>query len=155
MMLTVSSDNLQSVVTRSLERMAFVICESTQLTGGEVLALANAHASIELRGKSNYIVTVSATSGLIQEVASGMMGCEPEEIDVEDHGRATVAELANIFAGELVMQLASQDEGMLIGLPRELDDEEIGRFLDATADSGHYTIQASELGQLMVCVIRD
>lgn len=154
-MLTVSSDNLQSVVTNSLERMAFVFCESTQLTGGEVLALASAHASIELRGDTNYVVTVSASSGFIQEVASGMMGCEPEEIDVDDHGRAAVAELANIFGGELVMRLASQDEGMLIGLPRELDDDEIGRILDATADGGLCTILATELGQLMVCVLGD
>ena len=154
-MLTVSSDNLQGVVSNALERMAFVFCEPTELTGGEVLALAAAHASIELRGACNYVVTVSATSGLIQEVASGMMGCEPEEIDVDDHGRATVAELANIFGGELVMQLSSEEEGLLIGLPRELDDEEAGRNLDAAASTGVCSIHATDLGQLMVCVSSD
>ncbi|MFT4511807.1 MAG: CheY-specific phosphatase CheX [Planctomycetota bacterium] len=154
-MLTVSSDKLQGVVTNSLERMAFVFCESTELTGGEMLALANAHASIELRGDSNYVVTVSASSGFIQEVASGMMGCEPDEIDVDDHGRATVAELANIFGGELAMHLATEKEGMLIGLPRELDDEGIGRYLDAVGRGGLCSVHATELGQLMVCVVSD
>lgn len=154
-MLTVSTENLDGLVTGALERMAFVFCEPTDMTGGEVLALAAAHASIELRGATNYVVTVTATPGLIQEVASGMMGCDADEIDVDDHGRATVAELANIFGGELVMQLGTESDGLLIGLPRDMDDEEAGSVLDSASDGGLCTIQSTEMGQLMVCVVTD
>ena len=84
-MLTVSHENLQGVVTNALERMAFVFTDYSELTAGEVLARSSSHSSIELRGPRSYTVTVSATDGLIQEVASGMMGCEPEDIDVDEH----------------------------------------------------------------------
>tara|TARA_R110002072_G_scaffold228234_12_gene385375 strand:+ start:6387 stop:6851 length:465 start_codon:yes stop_codon:yes gene_type:complete len=152
-MLTISSDNLGELVGSALQRMAFVFCDPADSTGGEVLAVAKSHAWIELRGNPSYVVTVSATPGFIQEVASGMMGCEPEDIDVDEHGRATVAELANIFGGELVMQLASQDDGMMIGLPRELDDEEMSICMEAAATAGQSTILETELGQLMVCFL--
>ena len=144
-MLTISSDNLGELVGSALQRMAFVFCDPADSTGGEVLAVAKSHAWIELRGNPSYVVTVSATPGFIQEVASGMMGCE--------HGRATVAEVANIFGGELVMQLASQDDGMMIGLPRELDDEEMSICMEAAATAGQSTILETELGQLMVCFL--
>jgi len=87
-MLTVSDELLHGVVSGALERMAFVFVEQSELTNGEVLALSVAHAAISLRGAQGWTVTVSATAGLVQEVASGMMGCEPEDIDVDDHGRA-------------------------------------------------------------------
>jgi len=154
-MLTVSYENLQGLVTNALERMAFVFTEDSELTAGEVLARAAAHSSIELRGPRNYTVTVSATDGLIQEVASGMMGCEPEEIDVDDHGRAAVSELANVFGGELVMQMSTEEETLLIGLPQELVDEEAGRLTDRATNDGITCIVSSDMGDLLVTIASD
>jgi CheY-specific phosphatase CheX len=154
-MLTVSYENLQGLVTNALERMAFVFTEDSELTAGEVLARAAAHSSIELRGPRSYTVTVSATAGLIQEVASGMMGCEPDEIDVDDHGRAAVSELANVFGGELVMQMSTEEESLLIGLPQELVDEEAGRMTDRAQKDGVTCIVSSDMGDLIVTIAND
>ena len=154
-MLTVSHENLQGVVTNALERMAFVFTDYSELTAGEVLARSSSHSSIELRGPRSYTVTVSATDGLIQEVASGMMGCEPEDIDVDAHGRAAVSELANVFGGELVMQMATEEESLLIGLPQELADEEAGRLTDRATKDGLACIVSSDMGDLLVTIAND
>ena len=151
-MMSVSTDCLAGLVTNALQRMAFVFAEPATMTAGEVLATAVAHASIDLRGGTNYVVTVSATAGMVQEIASGMMGCEPDEIDVDDHGRATVAELANIFGGELVMQLATEASGLLIGLPRDVLDDEAGRLADSAKPAGLCCVVSSDMGQMIVTV---
>ncbi|MCK5943467.1 MAG: chemotaxis protein CheX [Planctomycetes bacterium] len=154
-MQTVSTDHLQTLVTDALQRMAFVFADDSEVTAGEVLARSSAHAAIELRGPSNYTVTVSATDGLIREVASGMMGCEPDEVDADDHGRAAVAELANVFGGELVMKISTEEETLLIGLPQELVDEEAGRLADRAIESGTACVVSSELGDLLVTIVLD
>lgn len=154
-MMTVSTDGLQELVSNALERMAFVFVESCSTTAGEMIACAAAHSSIELRGTQNYVVTVTATPGFVAEVASGMMGCDADEIDVDDHGPATVSELANIFGGELVMLMADEDEGMLIGLPRDVSDEDAGSYADRAAENGRVCIVSAEDGELMVSVTPD
>ncbi|HEB52786.1 MAG TPA: hypothetical protein ENI87_05985 [bacterium] len=150
--LAVTSESLQGMVTNALERMAFVFAEESALTVGEVLAQAAAHAEVELRGEQNLAVTVSATAGLVQEIASSMMGCEPDEIDVDDHGVATVSELANVFGGELVVQFGEQDQELSIGLPCELTDEDAGGRIDRATAAGLTCIVASDDGALLVTV---
>lgn len=154
-MSTVTTESLQSLVTNALERMSFVFLDEVEATPGEVLAKAAAHALIELRGPTNFTVTVSATDGLVQEVASGMMGCDPSEIDVDDHGRATVAELANVLGGELVMQMTQFDEGLLIGLPQDLADEEAGRHADRAVAAGVVCVVGNDEGSLLITFTAD
>ena len=154
-MLTVSGELLQGVVSGALERMAFVFVEQSELTREEVLALSVAHAAITLRGVQRYTVTVSATAGLVQEVASGMIGCEPENIDVDEHGSAAVSELANVFGGELVLQLAAEDESLQLELPEELSDQAAGERCDHAVDGGVTCVVGSELGDMLVTVSSD
>ncbi|MCB9879649.1 MAG: chemotaxis protein CheX [Planctomycetes bacterium] len=135
-MTTVSTQDLHGLVTNALERMAFVFTERSVLSAGEVLAQSVAHASVELTGARRYVVTVSATPGMVQEIASGMMGCDPHEVDPDDHGRAVVTELANVLGGELVVQLQGDDSALCIGLPREVADEEAGRRYDLAHAGG-------------------
>lgn len=151
-MMTVKSIDLEGIVTNALQRMAFVFAEPAAITAGEVLARGVASASIDLRGTSSFVVTVTATGGLVQEIASGMIGCDPEEIDVDDHGRATVLELANIFGGELVMQLATHTDCLLIGLPRDVSVEDAGSHSDQAQQTGLCCIVGSDAGQLLVAV---
>lgn len=148
----VTADSFAGLVGVALERMAFVVTEASEQTPAEVLVKAAAHATIELRGQNNYFVIVSATAGMIREVASGMMGMDSEEIDVDDHGRATVAELANILGGELVMLLTNGDEPMALSLPRDTTDEEAGNLLDRAQADGFCCVVGSEAGSLLVAV---
>lgn len=148
----VTADSFAGLVALALERMAFVSTEPIEKTPAEVLVNAAAHATIELRGSHGFTVTVSATAGMVREVAAGMMGMESEEIDVDDHGRATVGELANILGGELVMLLTNGDEQMALGLPRDAGDEEAGDLLDRAQSCGFCCVLGNEAGSLLVAV---
>lgn len=148
----VTADSFAGLVGVALERMAFVVTEPSEQTPAEVLVKAAAHAVIELGGPAHYVVAVSATAGMVREVAAGMMGMDSEEIDVDDHGRATVGELANILGGELVMLLTNGDEPMALGLPRDATDEEAGELLDRAIARGFCCVLGSEAGSLLVAV---
>lgn len=151
----VTADSFAGLVALALERMAFVITEGIDQTAAEVLVKAAAHAAIEIKGSGRYVLCVSATPGLVREVASGMMGTEADEIDVDDHGRATVGELANILGGELIMLLTSGDGQMALGLPRDVTDEEAGQLLDRAAEGGITCVLGSDAGSLLVAVHSD
>lgn len=148
----VTADSFAGLVALALERMAFVITEAVDQTAAEVLVKAAAHAAIEIKGSERYVLCVSATPGLVREVASGMMGMDADEIDVDDHGRATVGELANILGGELIMLLTNGDGQMALGLPRDVTDEEAGQLLDRAADRGFSCVLGSDAGTLLVAV---
>lgn len=148
----VTADSFAGLVGMALERMAFVVTEPVGDSTAEILVKAVAHAVIELNGSSRHVVAVSATAGMIREVAAGMMGMDSEEIDVDDHGRATVGELANILGGELVMLLTNGDEAMALGLPRDATDEEAGELLDRANARGFCCVLGNESGSLLVSV---
>lgn len=148
----VTADSFAGLVGMALERMAFVVTEPMADSAAEVLVKAVAHAVIELDGSGHHVVAVSATAGMIREVAAGMMGMDSEEIDVDDHGRATVGELANILGGELVMLLTNGDEAMTLGLPRDATDEEAGDLLDRANARGFCCVLGNEAGSLLVSV---
>lgn len=151
----VSGDILAGLVSNALERMMFVVVEPSDLTAGEMIACGVAHSSFDLHGTKNYVVTVSATDGFVQEVASGMMGCELDEIDVDDHASATVSELANVFGGELVMMMADDDVDLMIGLPCLVTDEEVGSWVDRATANGLVCILGTDHGALMVSFAAD
>lgn len=152
---TVTSDRFAELVSRALERMAFVITEPSPATPGEVLAGCTAHAILQLGGAKSHTLGVSATAGMVREVAAGMMGLDESEIEVDDHAAATVAELANVLGGELVMQLTAGEEQMGLGLPREASDAQALALLDREHDGGFHVAVRSDAGELLVVVRGD
>jgi CheY-specific phosphatase CheX len=148
----VTADSFAGLVALALERMAFLITEPVDQAAAEVLVKAAAHAAIEIKGSERHVLCVSATPGLVREVASGMMGVDADEIDVDDHGRATVGELANILGGELVMLMTSGEGEMALGLPREVTDEEAGQLLDRASENGFSCVVGSDACMLLVAV---
>jgi CheY-specific phosphatase CheX len=146
----VAAMNVADVVARALERMAFVVVAPSAVTVGEVLARGSVHAGIELRGTTSLRLQISATDGLVREIAAGMLGCDESEVDLDEHGGATVAELANVIGGELVMGLTASDESMTIGLPRELGDEEAGDWSDRASREGLVVVLGNGGGVLLV-----
>jgi CheY-specific phosphatase CheX len=152
----VTVDSFAGLTTIALERMAFVLAEPRSITPAEVLVQAAAHATIAVHGREHYTVLVSATPGIVREVASGMMGIDAEEIDVDDHARSTVAELANILAGELIMLLTGGDSQMSLGLPQEATDEQAGAVIDgSTRGGGCRCVVGNDDGCLLIAVQQD
>jgi CheY-specific phosphatase CheX len=148
----ITIDGFAGLTMIALERMAFVFTEPIAVPAAEVLVHAVAHALIDVKGTQDFGVMVTATAGLVREVASGMMGLEPAAIDVDDHGQATVEELASILAGELIMLLTGGDGQLAVGLPRPAADEQAGAMVAAAAANGCWCVVGNENGRLLVVV---
>ena len=61
-------------------------------------------------------LSLRASRGFLEEVASGMLGIEPEDLSDEDV-EATIFELANVACGELIDFLGGEMEQVECGLP--------------------------------------
>lgn len=150
----ISSNDFARIVAAALERMAFVIAQQRDDAPAGVVHTCGAHAAVDLSGARGYELCVSATPDLVREVASGMLGVEAEEVDANHHGPATVAELANVFAGELMMLLTGGDAEMRLGLPRELTVEAAVAMVDQATANGFCVVVASGTGCLLLSARR-
>lgn len=151
-MSSVTADSFAGLVALALERMAFVVVEPGDTDREEVLDGCIAHACVRISGEVERVVCVSASSGLVSEVAAGMMGIDVTEIDAAEHGVATVAELANVLGGELVMLLTGGDSTLTLGLPREVDAAEARECLARSSDKGFAVVLGADTGRLLVVV---
>ena len=145
-------DSFAGIASHALERMAFVIAESSGEAPEAALAECVAHATIGLRGLGQHVLTVAATPGLVREFASGMLGVDADEVDVAEHAQAAVGELANVLAGELVMLATAGDAPASLGIPNATSAEEAARQLAVASTSGFCVVLRSDLGKLLVLV---
>ncbi len=150
---SVAADSFAGLVALALERMAFVVTEpAAEPAAHDVLGACVAHAIVDLRGSENYTLAVGATPEMVREIASGMMGVEPEEIEPGDHGRATVDELANVLAGELVMLLTGGDDQVRSTLPHAAAVADVAALLGGDGAGGLRAVFSSNGGHLVVVV---
>lgn len=141
---------LRQIAVDVLEQMAFVFVDEAEAPFDEVLGGAAAAATLTVEGAVSEDITVSATEGLVREVASGMTGCEPEEVDVSTFSRAVVAELANVFGGQWALQRSGGGATAQVGLPRELTVDEAAERAVRAAEAGAVLALESELGAIVV-----
>ncbi len=152
-MTTLAANRFAEFVASALERMAFVITEPSDAPPDDIVPGCCSHSTIEVRGKVRHELCVSATAGLVREVASGMLGIEADDVDLAGFARSTVTELANVLGGELVMMLA--DDEAKLGLPDEIGAVEAAHLCAQAEDSGFRLVVGSETGKLVVAVRHD
>jgi CheY-specific phosphatase CheX len=149
----VTKDEFLAKAQNALERMAFVITEQSQRSIGEALANTAFHAMVSVEGEQGgVLLLVSASPGFVTEVASGMMGLDPSELDADEHGASAVTELANILGGELVMAMGGDEMPLRLGLPSSLDDASAGSMADRAATGGWAGTLQSDAGELLVAL---
>ena len=129
----VTADSFAGLVALALERMAFVSTEPIEKTPAEVLVNAAAHATIELRGSHGFTVTVSATAGMVREVAAGYAGPVTVEASTVTHafGRPERAAFTT-RTGDGRRALASSTESELLALVEQ--EETAGRAAEIDAE---------------------
>ena len=150
---SVTADSFAGLAVLALERMAFVVTEPGTEPAADVMASCLAHAIVEMRGAENRTLALGLSAEMVRDVASGMMGVEPDEIHPVDHARATADELANVLAGELVMLLTGGDAQVSLGLPREASAAEVAALLEA--EGATRIVLASENGRALLVVRPD
>lgn len=113
------TDALQEKIDNVLEMMCFVIADPMDAPLDEEQASEqDIKAWISFEGENcSGSVQLSATTGFVQEAASGLLGVEPDEIQSEEETVETLLELANVIGGEVVLLLGGENTRFDMGIP--------------------------------------
>lgn len=143
-------DTFPRAVARALERMAFVIVQPAATPVDRVLPRCCDHARIgfhsdgardDRRPAVDGWLCVALTSGLVVEIAGGLLGLDKPSVAIAEHGPSTAQELANVLGGELVMALGGAERPIRLGLPQNVE---------ATAAAQHFV----PTGTRTTCVLQ-
>lgn len=113
------------LVVEALERTAFVLAETIDQTEAAELPAATRFSGISFTGAVEGSIVLSASEGFVMELASSLLGVEPEEIDPDNEGRDALNELANIVGGSVILKMGGADKNCEYGLPRALAGDEV------------------------------
>lgn len=134
----------------ALERMAFVIAEPLDIDPVAELPNASHRAVIDIDGERTGFVLVAATDGFVREIAAGMLGIDFEEVVVEEHGEATVLELANVLGGHAIHEGDGDESTLRLCLPRIESQERCHELLLEAMANGFAGVVAAEQGRLVL-----
>jgi len=90
-------------------------------------------------------VFLSATTGFLEELASGMLSAEPEDVSAGEEGLQALQELSNVIVGEIGRALGAESTPLIVGLPEVIYDiptqKEGTECLDCVLDSMGETLR--------------
>lgn len=148
-MRSLTPNALAGLVLDALERTAFVLAEPAA-DGAAGAATAPWYVSrVDFAGPQCGRVVLAASDGFARELAAGLLGIEPEEVDPGQQGRQAIDELANILGGSVVLALGGDEQPFRLGLPAPADAATIDECRRSSIRAG----VVSEFGTLDVCVL--
>lgn len=112
----IDSQQLAQLATDALERTAFMLMDPAE---GADPGMLTHHAKINYFGTGTGEVHVSASEGFVIELASSLLGVEPDEVEADTQGDDAMRELANILAGSLLTQLGAENDSFRLGIPED------------------------------------
>ena len=130
------SSTLQAIVTDALERTAFVVADP--IDGIDADEGVSNFAFVAFSGPINGKVIVGASEGFLRELASSLLGVEPDEVDPDAEGDDALRELANIIGGSVVTAFGGEINNFSLGLPERTDTDSVpddGAALQCVFDS--------------------
>jgi len=139
-------EQLGAMVVDALERTAFVLAETVDPDEAERRFTPALCSVIDFTGAANGCVALAADVPFVQELASSILGVEPEQVQPEKEGRDGLSELANIVGGSIIIALGGVENEYKYGLPRAADPAQLG----AEPAGAVHTDIASECGRLRV-----
>lgn len=115
-------NRLADLTIEALERTAFVLADPAESTPNlSDLSSRAIGARIKYAGEENGEFFLFASEGFVIELASGLLGVEPEEVDLSVHGDDALRELSNILGGSLILELGAEQRPISLGLPERCD----------------------------------
>lgn len=121
-MSNITTDRLTDMVTEALERTCFMVSDPSDADAVAAHGYRCTHcARIAYSGPGAGHVFVLSSDGFLEELASGLLGCEPDEINLNVEGRDAIKELANIMGGSVILELGGDDCEYRLGLPEETE----------------------------------
>jgi len=107
---------LARMVLDLLERTAMVFADEG--SDDADYAVPTRFARIEYSGPTRGTLTLAATDGFLAEVASSLLGVEPEDVDLKRDGDDALQEIANTLGGSVVLALTGEHCEYSLGLPQ-------------------------------------
>ena len=115
-----SAEQLASSVIQVLESAAFVFAERIDEAPWPVATAAGAHVTLEHGDQARLTLCVAPTLGTV--LAANLLGLEPDSEEARTSAADAVAELANMLAGVLAVELFGRDVTTRIGVPRLVEE---------------------------------
>jgi CheY-specific phosphatase CheX len=133
-MITIDAQTLSYATITALERTAMVFAEPAG-NGHEQLEPVTRFARIGFTGPGSGTLVLGATERFLRCLAAGLLGVEPEEVSVEDHGLDALKEMANIVGGSVVLAMSGDTGEYSLGLPEVVSvaDMSVPSATDTTA----------------------
>jgi len=132
----IPTERLAEMVTDALERTCFMISDPSDADASARNGYTLTHsARIAYNGPDAGFVYVVASDGFLEELASSLLGCEPEEINLDVDGRDAIKELANIMGGSVTLELGGDKSEYRLGLPEQSDVADPGGGTDIYIES--------------------
>jgi hypothetical protein len=114
-MSTVDQTTLTNIIIIMLERTAMVLAEPA--SEDNATPPQARFACIKYRGPSEGALVLAATDGFLRELAGGLLGVEPAEVDLDRFGSDALKEMANIVGGSVILALSGEVCEYSLGLP--------------------------------------
>ena len=127
-----TSDCIGDLVVDALERTAFVLAETVPASDAMDNFQPNHFAKIGFTGVANGCIILAADTEFVSEVASSLLGVEPEDVDPDKEGRDALGELANIVGGSIIIEFGGEDQNYEYGLPTSLTRAQLPPEPDGT-----------------------
>ncbi len=124
---------ISELVVEALERTAFVLADVADEDEIDGRFEPDRFARIEFTGVATGMILLSADTNFLVELASSMLGCAPEEVDLNEQGRDALNELANIVGGSIIIDLGGKDHEYSYGLPEAVERENVPSTSTGTA----------------------
>lgn len=116
----ISTHQLEQLAIRVLERTAMVLADPIAPQDADALLPATRFSCLTYTGDATGTLYLSASDGFLAEIASSLLGVEPEDIRLDEEGKDALNEMANIITGSLILELGGDTECISLGLPRQL-----------------------------------
>ena len=119
-MSTMNTETLAELAIDALSQTAFMFADYVDSDEAEELPGSVCFACIKYSGPTTGTLSLAASEGFVRELASGLLGEDPEEIDFDVDGSDAFRELANIIGGSLILSLGGDRMELLLGLPEDM-----------------------------------
>lgn len=120
-MTLLTSQQIAEFVIEALERTAFVLAETIDAGEASSLPAPTKFSRIAYTGPSSGNVFLAASEGFICELASSILGVEPEDVDPSIEGEDAITELANIVGGSVILKLGGEKCEYSLRLPELIE----------------------------------
>jgi hypothetical protein len=112
-----NADLLIDLATQALERTAFVLTDPVDPDETADYPPLTRFARVAYHGPAVGEIFLCATDGFVAELASSLLGVEPEEVQPGGEGADALRELANILGGSVIRELGGEQCEYSLGLP--------------------------------------